>query len=514
MLLVGAVVFAAALVLCLRGSGFPYYYHYDTPSKIEQVRSSTRNFHHPFLMLNATEVVARVGGAVEDKQQVARIGRTLSAIYMALAIALMVLLAGRLAGVPGAMVAAPLLLLDPDLIEHGHYFKENAPLLLGVAAWLLACSEYLRRPSRRGIWWLAAAAAFAASAKAVGLLFLPASLLAVASRRPEDDTRGRAIGVTLSVWLGVAILLNLHPAWLRNAGELIVQQRRELDAVILGRHAGASIPNLYFGWLAAKSFWPVWPLLCGLLLFPWREDLSGRRAMFPLLAFPFLFALLLSLQRLAYPHYFLPVRITFLALCAVGAGLALRFALERTRPVKALVIAALTIVLSVATFWQARGLVRMYAGMREYTRDVLVEWVKSELPPQAVIAQDSLVRLPAPDLLGFEPQERRIPQRLISATWLSDLGSLEQVREAGATHVAVAGFWYEQHREQAASGEGARRFAGPASFAHQLEREGRLLKRVPGRWPHYLNPELLLFEIAPRSYGAPGLRERRSGRGR
>src|SRR3954469_866243 len=62
------------LVLHSRHNEFPFYYEKDAGSKVAQVLSGQRNFFHPMLMLNATDLGMRLTGAPRTEEDAARVG--------------------------------------------------------------------------------------------------------------------------------------------------------------------------------------------------------------------------------------------------------------------------------------------------------------------------------------------------------------------------------------------------------------------------------------------------------
>src|SRR6478735_302812 len=51
-----------ALLLFTRHADFPYLYHTDEPSKTAQIIEHDYNFHHPLLLLRATEALVQATG--------------------------------------------------------------------------------------------------------------------------------------------------------------------------------------------------------------------------------------------------------------------------------------------------------------------------------------------------------------------------------------------------------------------------------------------------------------------
>src|SRR4030095_13825867 len=76
------------------------------------------------------------------------------------------------------------------------------------------------------------------------------------------------------------------------------------------------------------------------------------------------------------------------------------------------------------------------AFQRDDSRE-LIAWCRSELPPEAVIAKDSRICLPDPKKPDTVPADA-IPQEVLAAKFVADLGTLDELRARGVTHVAIS----------------------------------------------------------------------------
>jgi hypothetical protein len=83
-----------------RNNNFPFYYHTDEPGKVSQIINGTRNYRHPLLLIDATDAAVGALQIQKAPQGVAHIGRCISALAAALAIAGVVLLTRRHAQMP------------------------------------------------------------------------------------------------------------------------------------------------------------------------------------------------------------------------------------------------------------------------------------------------------------------------------------------------------------------------------------------------------------------------------
>src|SRR2546423_13889301 len=73
------LLWLGCLVLYTRANRFPYTYHPDEEGKAKQVLFNRRNFNHPQLLLETTQVVSMFVGAGGDVQRQTEIGRWVSA---------------------------------------------------------------------------------------------------------------------------------------------------------------------------------------------------------------------------------------------------------------------------------------------------------------------------------------------------------------------------------------------------------------------------------------------------
>src|SRR5688500_15198180 len=85
----------AGLLLFTRHQDFPYLYHTDELSKVEQVILQRYNFHHPLLLLRSTEALIAATATPLSPQPVVEKGRLVSAIFAAIAVGGLVLLASQ-----------------------------------------------------------------------------------------------------------------------------------------------------------------------------------------------------------------------------------------------------------------------------------------------------------------------------------------------------------------------------------------------------------------------------------
>src|SRR5579871_6184541 len=121
----GVLLFVAALFLDTRYHQFPYFYHPDEGVKVEQLRTSEWNYHHPMLLLSTTKLVMNLVGVAPIEQRIVETGRWVSAGFTALAVVALSLLAFAWRGWGAAVATGLALLLHHQLFELSHYLKED-----------------------------------------------------------------------------------------------------------------------------------------------------------------------------------------------------------------------------------------------------------------------------------------------------------------------------------------------------------------------------------------------------
>ena len=85
-----------------------------------------------------------------------------------------------------------------------------------------------------------------------------------------------------------------------------------------------------------------------------------------------------------------------------------------------------------------RTLSQYFAAFQRDDNAELIAWIKAELPPDAVIAKDSRIRLPDPE---SEKDRRRfapMSQKILAERYAADLGTVAEMRALGVTHLAVS----------------------------------------------------------------------------
>ncbi|MCE9612004.1 MAG: hypothetical protein K8R23_17540 [Chthoniobacter sp.] len=484
------LIFAVTLLLNTRHNDFPFFYHPDETAKVEQVLTGEWNFHHPMLLLTTTKAAVVVCGVKAQEQNVVEAGRWVSAGMIAAAVVALSLLAFAWRGWTSALTSGAALVLHHQLFELSHYLKEDSALLMGVAWTFLAAFLFWRKPDAARAALLGAATALAISGKYVGVMML-AVALPVLWRAPAP--KGRCGWSFVAALAAVLVLVNLP--LLLQPGVFRQSFDREVGLVVHGQGGRRSVPHAqYWSVFRDNSTLVVWLLLLVFLASRWRERRTLSLPEWLVLAFPFAFALILSFSPKSNDRYFLPATAGFTLLAAVGAVDAARL-LTRWLPLRG----ALAATAAVLVAGQLPSWLKYNAAFRTDDNADLIAWVRTELPPNAVLSRDSRARLPDS---GSEKAQRRtapLAQKILGGRFAADHGTIAEQRAKGVTHVAVSEsdygrFFLRNLRPR----EGAEEdFAKRKAFYAELLRDGeRVFSRERGP-VLYLHPGLRVYRLPP-----------------
>ena len=247
----------------------------------------------------------------------------------------------------------------------------------------------------------------------------------------------------------------------------------------------------------------MWVLLAVFLAARWRERRAVSLAEWLMLAFPFAYAIALSFSPKSNDRYFLPATAVFTLLAALGAVDAARL-LARRMPLRwalagcaAVLVAAQTVSAPPPLDWHT--LAEYFAAFQHDDNAEFIAWIKAELPPDAVIAKDSRIQLPDPgnakDLRRFAP----LPQKILAERYVADLGTMDELRARGVTHLAVSESDYGRFLLTGSipqKGE-AEDFARRKAFYETLLRDGKPIFQRERGTVLYLHPGIRLYRLPP-----------------
>ena len=492
-----AALFIGSFVLFTRHNDFPYSYHPDEAGKAGQIIKGSRNYHHPLLLLSATDIASRVGFVPRTPQPIVETGRGVSAAFAAGSVAVLALLAwlryGALAGWGAGLAVA----LQADLFETAHYLKEDTALVFGLALSLLAAHCWWRAPDRRTLRFLAIACGLAAAGKYLGIIALAYGLPLVLWHRAADAALDRRARLKLfAIVFGITFLAGNVPLFATKLSSPFRSIRDEVKDVADGPRG----PHGEYLRQLRKDVPPAVAILAG--LYAAALLVTARRRTPPewaTLLLPLGYVALISCSAKSAPRYLLPVNALLPALAVFGAAEIARLISSADSQLRrasgAAVLAALAGWL-LAAEWPL--LQKSLDGFRHDDPTALAEWIKANLPPDAIIAEDRRVNLSPTKAKGFSTTAR-VPQKVLDAKSAADLGTIDELLAKGVTHVAVSDESYDRYLRKKTPGRGGKH----REFYERLFKEGTLLKEwLPGTIS-YLQPGLRLYRIAPASGSEP-----------
>ncbi|MDQ3624890.1 MAG: glycosyltransferase family 39 protein [Verrucomicrobiota bacterium] len=484
------LLFAACYLLHTRHNHFPYFYHPDEPGKVEQLLSRDWNYNHPMLLLSTTRLTLDMAGVGSSEQAVVEAGRRVSAAFAAGAVVLLALLAWQWRGWRASIVAGGALALHHQVYELSHYLKEDTALLFGLAAVFLFVFLFEQRPTLLRAAGLGAACALAISGKYIGIIALLAALPVLWCAGNTRRAKGFAV-FSLSLLAALAVV-NLPLLW--DLDEFRRSLADETGLVVKGQGGMTRrVPHTQYWNVFIDNTTPVmWLLLPVFWVARWRERRSLTLAEWIVIAFPFVYAVALSFSPKSNDRYFLPATAIFTLQAALGAIDAGRWLVPRLGARIAPAAAAVALILGQVPSW-----LRYESAFQHDDTQELIAWLKRDVPVSAVIAKDNRVRLPDPQKKKDAARLGAVPQQVLASKFAADLGSLEELRAKGITHVAVSEsdygrFFLKNLRPQNA---GDPDFARRKLFYERLLREGDLVFKRDRGTVIYLHPGIHVYRI-------------------
>lgn len=435
--------FYASFWLFTRSNHSPYLYHPDEPEKAAQVYRNYRNYRHPQLLLEVSTAATTLLGTPDDPQATAEVGRDVSAAFAAMAVTLLAMLGYQVAGLGGAIAAALLVGTCPFLLVNAHYMKEDCALIMGLAMVAVAAVQMIRAdsPGRRfcAAGLLGFACAVATSAKYVGVMTVLPAIPLVLGRRPWWS---RATLHRLAVFF-IAFFIETLAINYRTLFELgiFANSMKWHGATPLLGHAGVKMvfPSAYYLIVIHRQVgWHVEALLAmTIFVIVWSRRLRTLDYLTPTI-FAMLCTVPLLVCRSAFPRYALPA-IVLLTFCgAIG----LVWMSQRVAPPWRNF--AVAVILLACTWLQFRACQRHIAQFENDSRDRLRQWMVAHLPTGSHIAADTYAgRFIA--FGGRQAMTLRDGVTMHAALSAADLGSIDDLRAAGFTHVAVSAEAFDRY---------------------------------------------------------------------
>ena len=479
-------------------NSYPFFYHTDEPGKVRQVIDGTRNFHHPLLLITATDLTTRALQIERTEQNVVVIGRWFSAVCAALAMLGVALLVARRAGLVAGCAAGLLAGLHPVIFQSAHVMKEDCALLLGIV-WAFCALDAFCAQQRTGALVLTGiGCGVAISGKYIGVLMLitAAVIVAVQSRDGTLAVILKRIAV-LAVAAAITFALINFQALLQPTSAFAAAGSEFEHMRYLGK--AQLFQQNYLPKLARRAGVPmlIAVVICVLMLVVRRRRTIIEWAM---LAFSAAWLFVLSFTPLSKDRYLLPVLALLIALGVIGLRWFIEWIGERAPRLpqlrtfsRAPIISGLSILLVCCAGLAAVYLPKTVELQREFgsdSRKQMIAWVRQNLPGDAVIAHEWRI-WPPPGATGVNG-DFSIPQKRVEAErFASEFQNIENLRARSATHVIVLGKFYRDLLEGA---EVIPVRADP-EFYRMLGERGKLIWHAERGQDLYTHPGLSVYEL-------------------
>ncbi|TJV22955.1 MAG: hypothetical protein E5Y04_23470 [Mesorhizobium sp.] len=182
-----ATVALLAGYLAFANQDFPFGFHPDEGFKVAFSEGQAHNYKHPPLLIVLARIVGWCVGAASDHDFLI-IGRSISAVAVIGSTVALYLTLMRLADPAQAFIWACIFAASPVIAVHGHYFKEDALLVLAICLGLHALLKLKAEASLVNILYFGFVLGIAISAKYPGVvnsagMFLVAAVWGGVSRR-------------------------------------------------------------------------------------------------------------------------------------------------------------------------------------------------------------------------------------------------------------------------------------------------------------------------------------------
>jgi hypothetical protein len=510
------LLFALCFYSGFRHHTFPYFYHPDEPGKVEQLTTGKFNYHHPMLLLATARLATDVLQTPKKPQAIVEVGRGVSAALMAGAVVMFALLAFLWRGWRAGLVTGAALALHHQIYELAHYMKEDSALLFGVAWTFLAALAYTQRPTLWRVAVLGAGCALAISGKYIGVVVLGVALPVLwASSRDAEGRRWPHVASFFGAFVAVLIAVNFSLfVHLVTFGQSF---HRELDLVVKGQgDVTRRVPHaLYWNVFIDNSTPAIWLLVVSLITVCYQR---WQRLMLPqklLLWFPFLYGIMLSFSPKENDRYFLPATAVLTTLAAVGAEslpyllasiyrawdtrTAQRILSRNSRQWIMIASSAVLVILQI-TGWSSTkpGWSQYDAAFVRDDISALIVWMKKDLPADAVVVADSKAGLLNPKRRKNKGRTQGIPQKVTISKLASDLGTVDDLRARGITHVVISESSYGRFFRSDLRPKDAKKiaqFEAGRQFYEELLSNGELLFEKERGTVIYLHPGIRVYRI-------------------
>jgi Dolichyl-phosphate-mannose-protein mannosyltransferase len=462
-----------ALLLCAytRNNNFPFYYHTDEPGKVSQIIDGTRNYRHPLLLIDATDAAVNALQIQKTPQGIVHVGRCISALAAALAIAGVVLFTRRHIEWTFALLAGAIAGSHPFLFEATHYMKEDCVMLAGLIWSLYGLDYFCDSGSKTSILICGFAAGVAASGKYLGVVALLLAIGVVVYKGGGWKRRAGYVGLLCTIFIATFLAVNFRAVV--HFSDAINGIGAEFHRINRDRSSALFASNYFLRLFVHSGQVLVLGVLTYFVTF-FRE--RKKTIEWALLIFVLIYVTALCFTPLAKDRYLIPIVTLFAIFAVLGIrSIAQRF--PRVPHFGAAVVACVVLI--------ACQLPWTFLEAREFQRDVrteMAQWIRDHLPADAVIAHD-LHAWP-----GVDPKEK-VTQRQVSPVLFSaELQNIDNMKRLGITHVVVTGRLY-----RGVVGEGHQ--APDNAFYKEVETNGVALWQVPPGRILYLSPGLTIYAL-------------------
>jgi hypothetical protein len=464
---------AVSLLLLGRQLDFGGYVHADEPNKVHQITQDKYNFNHPLLMLHSVKLYAKAAGISGDYNSVIIAGRWSSVIFSALAIALLVLVTGRLHGVLSGAAAGILILFTPLFYELAHYFKEDPALIFGLSLSLLAMQFYGEKPCLVRAAMLGAACGVAVSAKYTGLIILPFAVYAVfAARRKGDLLTVASFAILIFALINLPMVTS--PEVWKSRVDLEVSR---LNATNVPNPR--KIPHAEYFLVFNKYASPFLLAMIGVYLVGvWKRQFRLSPTEWSMLLLPTFYLVMLCFISTKTERYVLPTSVLFA--CVAAAGLRPLFSLKHGKVAAGLLLAA-------AMAWQVPRVYSEDSVFSSKRHEEVLAYLETKLPSSAKVLVDNYQTL--------EPARQPTPE--IRQRTLEPHDTLDSLRRDGFTHILITAKRYPMFSPDSrrASGLTPEQDTNMRSLYDGIFQSGRLVRSWEKGKSKQLEPEFRLYEL-------------------
>ncbi len=498
-ILLACGVFAFVFSQGTRHNDFPWFYHTDEPSKAEQLVSGERNFYHPALMLNSTDAVSRVLGVPRERQSMVVTGRTMSAFFAALAVTGFALVAWRIGGLEAGVLAGAFCALSADFFDAAHYMKEDPYWISGLSFTFLAALHYWRKPAAVPAIMLGLAAGWSVAGKYIGFIALLVAVLTIAGKMIASRSRN-ILPLALCLISAAVIFLGINYQILSEPQAMTAGLGKEVGALYNEHHQKNEKfkPSRYLDLLqdtvpATAIALAAALLICGLG--------KWKRTPLPELLFlllPVLLGIALTFTPKGSARYFLPIGLMLLTSAAIALALAVKTLQLRPFPIRLTswilgAAAACAILIPLGREYK----VRHHAFSTDYRKN-LADYIRQNVPPNAVIASDQRAAMPSADDPRYAGFPHLLPNKMLITRYVADLGTLDELLTKGVSYVVVAS--RDANRlgnDENFSSEDQKKLPARRQFYQDLTKRGTVEWQSKLGDNKYLNASLILYHIAP-----------------